>query len=107
MACLGLLDDAAPLFRSGTRAPGAGVLLALAAIVGARIYRRDKIKFGRTRDRKGLLACSVLVVFLCSTSCSVPGPPCCDWSEIQVASDKRRVCDVLNPCPFCSKHPLQ
>jgi len=33
MACLGFLDDAAPLFRSGTRVPGAGVLLALPAIV--------------------------------------------------------------------------
>lgn len=33
MASLGLLDDAAPLFRSGTRVPGAGVLLALPAIV--------------------------------------------------------------------------
>jgi len=68
------------------------------------------IKSGRTCDRKGLLAYSVfVVVLLCSTSCSVPGPPCCDWSEIQVASeiDNRRLCDVLNPRPFCSKHPLQ
>jgi hypothetical protein len=29
LASLGLLDDAAPLFRNGTRVPGAGVLLAL------------------------------------------------------------------------------
>src|SRR5213594_390150 len=70
----------------------------------------QSLKSGRTCDRKGLLAYSVfVVVLLCSTSCSVPGPPCCDWSEIQVASeiDNRRVCDVLNPRPFCSKHPLQ
>ena len=33
MACLGLLDDAAPLFRSGQGVPGAGVLLALPALV--------------------------------------------------------------------------
>ncbi|HLB16281.1 MAG TPA: hypothetical protein VJM14_15215 [Burkholderiales bacterium] len=32
LAYLGLLDDAAPLFRQGTRVPGAGVLLALPAI---------------------------------------------------------------------------
>lgn len=32
-AYLGLLDDAAPLFRSGTRVPGAGVLLAVPAIL--------------------------------------------------------------------------
>ena len=32
LACLGLLDDAAPMFRPGTRVPGAGVLLALPAI---------------------------------------------------------------------------
>jgi len=32
LAYLGLLDDAAPLFRPGTRVPGAGVLLALPAI---------------------------------------------------------------------------
>lgn len=33
MAYLGLLNDAAPMFRSGTRVPGAGVLLALPAII--------------------------------------------------------------------------
>lgn len=32
LAYLGLLDDAAPLFRPGTRVPGAGVLLALPSI---------------------------------------------------------------------------
>lgn len=33
MAYLGLLDDAAPLFRPGTAIPGAGVLLAMPALV--------------------------------------------------------------------------
>jgi transposase len=33
LACIGLLDDAAPLFRSGTRVPGAGVLLAVPVLV--------------------------------------------------------------------------
>jgi DNA-binding CsgD family transcriptional regulator len=35
MAYLGLLDDAAPLFRSGSRVPRAGVLLAIPALVGS------------------------------------------------------------------------
>jgi DNA-binding CsgD family transcriptional regulator len=35
MAYLGLLDDAAPLFRSGTAIPGAGVLLAMPALVAS------------------------------------------------------------------------
>jgi len=35
MACLGLLDDAAPLFRPGTAIPGAGVLLAMPALVAS------------------------------------------------------------------------
>ena len=38
MACLGLLDDAAPLFRSGTRVPGAGVLLALPGLVDTGVF---------------------------------------------------------------------
>jgi len=33
LACVGLLDDAAPLFRCGTRVPGAGVLLAVPVLV--------------------------------------------------------------------------
>jgi transposase len=35
LAYLGLLDDAAPLFRSGPRLPRAGVLLAIPALVGS------------------------------------------------------------------------
>jgi hypothetical protein len=35
LACLGLLDDAAPLFRSGTHIPHGGVMLALPALVNS------------------------------------------------------------------------
>ncbi|OGL27930.1 MAG: hypothetical protein A3G44_06930 [Candidatus Rokubacteria bacterium RIFCSPLOWO2_12_FULL_73_47] len=38
LAYLGLLDDAAPLFRSGCRIPRAGVLLALPALVASDIF---------------------------------------------------------------------
>lgn len=38
LACVGLLDDAAPLFRSGTRVPGAGVLLALPVLVQSGVF---------------------------------------------------------------------
>jgi len=37
-ACLGLLDDAAPLFREGVRVPRAGVLLAVPALVGSGVF---------------------------------------------------------------------
>jgi transposase len=38
LACIGLLDDAAPLFREGEQVPRAGVLLALPALVGSGIF---------------------------------------------------------------------
>jgi transposase len=38
LACIGLLDDAAPLFRSGTRVPGAGVLLAVPVLVQSGVF---------------------------------------------------------------------
>jgi hypothetical protein len=38
LAYLGLLDDAAPLFRSGGRIPRAGVLLALPALVASDVF---------------------------------------------------------------------
>jgi DNA-binding CsgD family transcriptional regulator len=43
LACMGLLDDAAPKFRSGCAVPGAGVLLAIPALVdsGAIDIARD------------------------------------------------------------------
>lgn len=46
MACLGLLEDAAPLFRSGGRVPGAGVLLALPALVQSGILECARDIYG-------------------------------------------------------------
>lgn len=36
LACLGMLDDAAPMFRSGSKVAGAGVLLAVPALIDSR-----------------------------------------------------------------------
>ena len=38
LACIGLLDDAAPLFQPGERVPRAGVLLALPALVKSGVF---------------------------------------------------------------------
>lgn len=38
LASMGLLDDAAPQFRPGTQIPGAGVLLALPALIGSGVF---------------------------------------------------------------------
>jgi hypothetical protein len=46
LAYLGLLDDAAPLFRSGTRLPRAGVLLALPALVASGIFGSAREVYG-------------------------------------------------------------
>ena len=44
LAYLGLLDDAAPLFREGSSVPGAGVLLALPCVVESGLFRiSDKL----------------------------------------------------------------
>ena len=45
-ACLGLLDDAAPIFRSATRVPRAGVLLAVPALVGSGVFACAREIFG-------------------------------------------------------------
>lgn len=45
-ASLGLLDDAAPLFRAGLRVPGAGVLLALPALVESGVFRVAREIYG-------------------------------------------------------------
>jgi hypothetical protein len=39
LAYLGLLDDAAPLFREGSSVPGVGVLLALPCLVESGLFR--------------------------------------------------------------------
>jgi hypothetical protein len=38
LACLGLLDDAAPLFRGEVRLPHAGVLIAVPALVESGVF---------------------------------------------------------------------
>jgi transposase len=46
LAYLGLLDDAAPLFRDGSRVPGLGVLLALPAIVESGLLQISRKLYG-------------------------------------------------------------
>jgi transposase len=46
LAYLGMLDDAAPLFRDGSRIPGAGVLLALPALVESGLLRISRKLYG-------------------------------------------------------------
>jgi prepilin-type processing-associated H-X9-DG protein len=45
-ACLGLLDDAAPLFRPGDRVPRAGVLLAVPAILATGVLAAAREVYG-------------------------------------------------------------
>ncbi|MBO0758321.1 MAG: hypothetical protein J2P54_20920, partial [Bradyrhizobiaceae bacterium] len=46
LAYLGLLDDAAPLFRDGSSVPGAGVLLALPYVVESGLFRISSKLYG-------------------------------------------------------------
>src|SRR5712691_10954848 len=46
LAHLGLLDDAAPLFREGSSVPGAGVLLALPCLVESGLFRIGRKLYG-------------------------------------------------------------
>jgi hypothetical protein len=46
LAYLGLLEDAAPLFRSGSRVSGAGVLLALPALLSSGVLECAREVFG-------------------------------------------------------------
>src|SRR5205823_4279301 len=46
LAHLGLLDDAAPLFRAGSSVPGAGVLLALPCLVESGLFRISRKLYG-------------------------------------------------------------
>jgi transposase len=46
LAYLGLLDDAVPLFRDGSRIPGAGVLLALPGLVASGLLRISRKLYG-------------------------------------------------------------
>ncbi|MHC4235570.1 MAG: putative transposase [Planctomycetota bacterium] len=46
LACMGLLDDAAPLFRPGSQVPGAGVLLAIPALVDSGVFEIAREVYG-------------------------------------------------------------
>jgi transposase len=46
LAYLGLLDDAAPLFREGSSVPGVGVLLALPCLVASGLFRISRKLYG-------------------------------------------------------------
>jgi hypothetical protein len=46
LACLGLLDDAAPAFGPATKVPGVGVLLAIPAIVGSGVLDITRDLYG-------------------------------------------------------------
>ncbi len=46
LAYLGLLDDAAPLFREGSSVPGLGVLLALPCLVESGLFRICRKLYG-------------------------------------------------------------
>jgi transposase len=46
LAYLGLLDDAAPLFREGSSVPGAGVLLALPCLIDSRLLQISRKLYG-------------------------------------------------------------
>src|SRR5260370_7741630 len=46
LAYLGLLDDAAPLFREGSSVPGVGVLLALPCLVESGLLRISRKLYG-------------------------------------------------------------
>jgi transposase len=46
LACLGLLDDAAPLFREGSSVPGAGVLIALPCLIESGLFGISRKLYG-------------------------------------------------------------
>ena len=46
LAYLGLLDDAAPMFRDGSHVPGAGVLFAMPLLVDSGLFRISRKLFG-------------------------------------------------------------
>jgi DNA-binding CsgD family transcriptional regulator len=64
MAYLGFLDDAAPLFRSGTRVSGAGVLLALPALVQSGVFQCAREIYGSIGPAFYGLRTSILALLL-------------------------------------------
>ena len=66
MAYLGLLDDAAPIFRPGTRVPGAGVLLALPALIQSGVFECARKIYGGIGPAFYGLRTSILALLLMS-----------------------------------------
>jgi transposase len=64
MAHLGFLDDAAPLFRAGTRVPHAGVLLALPALVQSGVFDCAREIYGSIGPAFYGLRTSILALLL-------------------------------------------
>ncbi len=64
LACLGLLDDAAPLFRDGTRIPHAGVLLAVPALLATGVLACAREVYGSIGPAFYGLRTSVLALLL-------------------------------------------
>jgi transposase len=64
LAYLGLLDDAAPLFRDGTRVPRAGVLLALPALLATGVLACAREVYGSIGPAFYGLRTSVLALLL-------------------------------------------
>jgi len=64
MAHLGLLDDAAPLFRSGTDVPRAGVLLALPALLQSGVFDCAREVYGSIGPAFYGLRTSILALLL-------------------------------------------
>ena len=63
-AALGLLDDAAPLFQSGAQVPGAGVLLAVPALVQSGVFAVAREVYGSLGPAFYGLRTSVLALLL-------------------------------------------
>ena len=68
LACIGFLEDAAPLFRAGTRVPGAGVLLALPLIVQSGVLQCAQEVYGSIGPAFYGLRTSILVFVLMGLS---------------------------------------
>jgi len=64
MAYLGVLDDAAPLFRTGTRVLGAGVLLALPALIQSGVFECARKIYGSIGPAFYGLRTSILALLL-------------------------------------------
>ena len=63
-ACLGLLDDAVPLFRTGSRVPQAGVLLAVPALIGSGVLECASDIYGSIGPAFYGLRTSILALLL-------------------------------------------